>query len=671
MQNPLCRPNTRPHFITFTPSSDYSIVPSTLKPERWQLLLKRYPDSQFSEIIAGIAKYGAQVGYEGPIVRIRGRNHPSVLHIPSEISQNIAAEVSAARVKQIQHGDLPHFYYISPLGAVQKKTNGLPTGWRRIHDLSYPNGKSVNDGIAEQYGTLVYQTIDDAIQLIGKHGHRAILRKRDLKDAFRMVPVSPLDYWLFIFEWNGKLYIDLFLPFGLRTAPFIFNLFSEGLHWISNWVFGRDLVHYLDDFLFVNDPDPEFFGTLTSYLGFTENVKKRKDGWVVDFTGIELDSDRMEARLPKDKHNRAIMGVQKLLTSGSVTHRTLENLLGFLSFCAKVIPLGRPFLRNLFNLLKRLSHLHSHAIRCLSTAAKRDLLWWMTLLPHWSGILMINPTRSQIIIHTDASGVKGIGGWWDKHHAFSTRLAKRHRTKLIDWKEAYAVLFAFAKWGECWKGHAVLVMCDNTVVVNAINSKSVRGESIDPLQLILLTTALYDIEVSCQWLSSKDNWIADALSCFDIKKIADIFPQFSLAKNLYSHPYRMSGKPMSELQEKLGTYFGMDLLPIFTKSTVSVKLPMSDLLPNMDLPLPSLFDLKHSLSSLLHQLKKRQRKQQKGILATSAAITSTMASVPTSSLMKESDVSSGVPVVCMGKNQSAKGWRSQRKFSKPCSSTSI
>src|SRR2546423_853085 len=495
-------------------------------------------------------------------------------------------------------------HYTSPVGAIQKKTNGKFTGWRRIHGLSYPIGQSVNDGIPEHYGTLVYQSIDDAIQLIGRHGRRAILRKRDLKDTFRKIPVSPFDYWLFIFEWDGKLYIDLFLPFGLRTAPFIFNLFSEALHWISNWVFGRDLVHYLDDFLFVSDPDPEFFGTLTSYLGLSENVNKRKDGWVVDFTGIELDSDLMEDRLPKDKHDRAIAGVQRLLTSGSVTHRTLENLLGFLSFCTKVIPLGRPFLRNLFNLLKRLSHLHPHAIRRLSATATRDLRWWMTLLPRWSGILIINPTRPQVVIHTDASGVKGIGGWWDRNHAFSTRLPRRHRSKLIDWKEAYAVLFAFALWGEHWKGHTVLVMSDNTVVFNAINSKSVRGESIDPLQLILLTAALYDIEISCQWLSSKDNWIADALSRFEIEKIANIFPQFSLANNSYSHPRRTSGKPMSELREKLGTYFGMDSLPILATSTLSAKLPMLDLPPSMDSTPHSLSNSKRSLSLLQQPSKK-------------------------------------------------------------------
>ena len=135
-----------------------------------------------------------------------------------------------------------------------------------------------------------------------------------------MIPISPLDYWLFVFEWKGKLYVDIFLPFGLRTSPFIFNLFSEGLHWILEWLFDRQLVHYLDDFLLIDDPDPEFFSQISSYLGLFEKTSKREDGWVVNFLGIELNSDTMEARLPHDKRERPLVGVQKLLVKGSVSH---------------------------------------------------------------------------------------------------------------------------------------------------------------------------------------------------------------------------------------------------------------------------------------------------------------------------------------------------------------
>jgi hypothetical protein len=141
---PECRPNTTPKFRTFDPSVGNE-VHSTLNPERWELLLQNYPDSEFPNIIAGIARFGARVGYTGPNVRIRSRNHPSAIRIPSDITQNIAREVMAGRVKEIH--SLPHFYYISPLGAVEKRLNSNHMGWRRIHDLSFPHGRSVNDWI--------------------------------------------------------------------------------------------------------------------------------------------------------------------------------------------------------------------------------------------------------------------------------------------------------------------------------------------------------------------------------------------------------------------------------------------------------------------------------------------------------------------------------------------
>lgn len=199
---------------------------------------------------------------------------------------------------------------------------------------------SVNDKIIGVYGSLVYQTLDDAICLIQNNGRHCILRKHDLRDAFRMNPIGPLDYWLFLFEWENRIYVDIFLPFGLRTAPFIFNLFGEDLHWILEWVFS--VVHYLDDFLLIQDPDPELFGILATNLGLSKKFVKRRDGYVVDFTGIELDTHLMEAISSKDKHDRALLGVKRLLRTDIVAHRTLEKLLEFLLF-AKVNPLGPLF----------------------------------------------------------------------------------------------------------------------------------------------------------------------------------------------------------------------------------------------------------------------------------------------------------------------------------------
>jgi hypothetical protein len=524
-----------------------------LLPENWKLLLSQYLDPTFVQNIVGIATFGTRVGYQGPQRQIKSENHASALRIPAELDKNIAEELAAGRIVRISLGDLPAAYICSPLGAVQKKANGVQTGWRRIHDLSFPAGSSVNDGIPKHFGSLSYETLHDAIALIAKYGRFVILRKRDLKDAFRKIPASPYDYWLLLFEWKGRIYVDLCLPFGMSTSPFIFNLFGEGLHWILEHIFNQSLVHYLDNFLFVGGESEKLFSEVCTFLGFEEKKSKAMDGYVLDFTGIELDSDKMEVRLPQDKHNRAMSVVQNRLHRGSTSSKELKSVLGFLSFCARVVPLGRPFLRNLFNLLQSLSHIHANAVRRIPLKARTDLRWWITLLRNWSGKRLIRQSRQIIHVYTDASGTKGIGGWWSSH-AFSSRMPRRHRSKHINWKEAYAILFALAKWGHPWEGCQITFMCDNSSVVNAINKTSIRGDTIDPLQLISLAAALYDIEITSCWLSSEDNWTADSLSRFTLYRLAN----FQLHK-LFALPSRETGKAMSELRRKLHDFFGTDL----------------------------------------------------------------------------------------------------------------
>jgi hypothetical protein len=191
-QNTYPRPNTTPSYPVYTRCPSHLRPESQLVPEHWQLLLAQYPDPSFIDNIAGIATYGARIGYAGPLHQIVSENHASALRIPSEIDQNIASELAASRIAKIH--TLPSSHISSPLGAVPKKANGIQTGWRRIHDLSYPKENSVNDGIPQQFGSLTYQTLDDAIALIAKHRRHTILRKRDLKDAFRRIPVSAYDY---------------------------------------------------------------------------------------------------------------------------------------------------------------------------------------------------------------------------------------------------------------------------------------------------------------------------------------------------------------------------------------------------------------------------------------------------------------------------------------------
>ena len=103
--------------------------------------------------------------------------------------------------------------------------------WRIIHHLSAPTGSSINDFIDANTYTLTYCTVDDAYIIINKLGQGALLSKIDLKNAFRLMPVRQEDWNLLGIHWKRKYYIeDTCLPFGLRSAPFLFNRLADAIH---------------------------------------------------------------------------------------------------------------------------------------------------------------------------------------------------------------------------------------------------------------------------------------------------------------------------------------------------------------------------------------------------------------------------------------------------------
>ena len=107
--------------------------------------------------------------------------------------------------------------HINRFGVISKSHQ--PGKWRLIVDLSYPKGRSVNDGVPKELCSMVYITIDDAIKKINDLGPGSLLAKIDIQGAFRLIPVHPVDRHLLAMEWNGKVLVDTCLPFGLRSAP--------------------------------------------------------------------------------------------------------------------------------------------------------------------------------------------------------------------------------------------------------------------------------------------------------------------------------------------------------------------------------------------------------------------------------------------------------------------
>lgn len=558
--------NTIPRFQVFDDTAPPLLdSPSPLRADAWKAALRDYPDpgpSRLADILASIVNYGALIGYEGPPQtgpqdRILSDNLRSAENAPDLIDQQLQVDLKLGRVvpTPTYEDGTPVFPFISsPVGLVPKSDGGF----RRIHHLSHPVGRSVNDGIHPDHAALIYTAVDGVFDAVRRAGKGAIIAKHDLKDAFRTIAVAPSQYWLLGFFWLGIWYTETCLSFGLRTAPFIFNLFAEAFHWIllssaPAW-WKLQLVHYLDDFIAVlppgSDPAPysRFFERFTQYLGLVNNPSKAASGCIVECLGIEINTTNMTARLPAKKIDKATRLVTETLARGTLTHHEAEQLAGFLGFCSGVIPLGRLYLCRMWAFMR--SHRHPGAHRPLTSGARADLTWWQDVLSKTTGIRLIDdgPRRS-VYCFTDASSV-GLGGFWFeaplgtvdwKRHAsqlpvnqaFSVRrpdadlpvLERQH----INTAEIIALAEVLHRALPDISHTTVELFTDNATAQAAFGSGATRGESnLEALRPILLLAAAHDVNLHVRRVASDDNELADALSRFDRVTIANYCPQWEL-----------------------------------------------------------------------------------------------------------------------------------------------
>lgn len=209
--------------------------------------LQSYPSSDKTDIIQGF-KFGFPLHYTGQRQFRMSKNLKSANKYPEVVRTKIEKELSEGRIGgPFSFLPMPNLR-ISPLGLVPKKNSA---DFRLIHHLSYPEGDSVNDYIDPKLCTVQYTSFDKAVELVQELGKGCLLGKSDIKNAFRLLPVSPSDFEQLGFFFDGKYYFDKCLPFGCSISPATFEKFSRFLEYAvrSRCPVGG-LLHYLDDFFF-------------------------------------------------------------------------------------------------------------------------------------------------------------------------------------------------------------------------------------------------------------------------------------------------------------------------------------------------------------------------------------------------------------------------------------
>ena len=505
-------------------------------------LLVNHPDQKFvCNLTVGLSQ-GFRVGYRGGRFPRIAKNLPSANQHPSLIEGNLLNEVQLGRMAGPFESPPFKNFQIHPLGLVPKKNSQK---WRTIFHLSYPKGTpdSLNANIPIEEFTLQYIRIDDAIALILKHGPGCYMTKTDIESAFRIIPVHPDDWELLGMSWKGHYYFDKALPFGLRSAPYLFNQFSDALEWVvKNHLNIPSIIHILDDFFIAQPPPSSVCATaLCRVLTLFEELnvplapnKTFRPTQVLEFMGITLDSVRMEARLPLDKlcHARSLLASW---ASKQTCHlRDLQSLIGTLQFACRVISPGRPFMQRIINLTRGDSSPKRKLY--LTPEFTKDILMWQFFLEKWNGVSLFLPpfTQSSPEIHlfTDAAGAIGFGAFFDNQWLQGEWLPSHQLNPAsgisITWQELYPIYLACMLWAPLWSNKRICFYCDNQAAVAILSSKSSKIPRIMNLvRLITLQTLQFNFTFTAKHVPGVDNGIADSLSRFQMSRFHTLAPDAS------------------------------------------------------------------------------------------------------------------------------------------------
>ena len=427
--------------------------------------------------------------------------------------------------------------HVNRVGIIPKGHN---TGkWRLITDLSFPPDQSVNDGIDPSLCSLSYITVEQVAEVVAQLGAGTLLIKVDIESAYRLVPVHPHDRPLQAMSWQGQIYIDPMLPFGLRSAPKIFNSLADALCWHLHQSGIANVFHYLDDFILLVPPGlsevaREWLAILhreCSRLGVPLAPHKQVGPVTcLEFLGIEMDTLAGQLRLPQPKLQRLLSMLEEWGDQKCCSRRELESLIGHLNHACKVVRSGRTFLRRMLDLLQTVPNRpHSSKYIRLNGGFRSDLAWWRTFIVRWNGVSYLPPPAylpsRELQITSDASGSWGCGAWHG-HSWFQVRWDERsHHLSIVE-KELIPIIIACVVWGSSWQGHQVRCYCDNQVIVACLRSRTSKQQGImHLLRCLLFIEATRDYHLVPMYISTKANDLADDLSRDHLSMFLSKVPQ--------------------------------------------------------------------------------------------------------------------------------------------------
>ena len=377
----------------------------------------------------------------------------------------------------------------------------------------------MNFNIPQHFKSVEYQTIDDCIDIILRLDS-PFLSKTDIKDAFRLLPLRPEDYYLTGMHWNGLYYFDKCLPMGCASSCQIFERFSDSIQWIMEHKYNIISVKVLDDFLFISPNLVSAQNHLNTFFEVSDaiqlplaDLKTVYPTTTLTFLGIEIDSIDRTLRIPDEKLYKYLHELELLINSNDFSLRDLRSIIGKLQHCCTIIKSGRAFLRRLYNLTMGKNN-PNHILK-ISDSVRADLLIWRNFLLTLNKKVFMNNnafvSADDLNMHTDASSY-GYGATYGSHW-FQGQWPNDWQSLNITILEMYPIYMLIGTFKEKLANSKVQIFCDNEAVVYIINKLTSKNNTVmsivRPLTLMLLKN---NITLIAEHIPGKNNLLCDFLS---------------------------------------------------------------------------------------------------------------------------------------------------------------
>ena len=392
--------------------------------------------------------------------------------------------------------------YLSPVGCVAKKSGG----YRLITDFRKLNSYCQSCSFKQEDIRTVADIIDS----------QDYLTSVDLKDGFYHIRVQDSHQELLSFQFEGRYFSYVSLPFGFALSPYYF---SKVLRPVVTYLrqLGVKLVLYVDDFLLcaklslVVDHTDLLLHTLED-LGLRVNLDKSvlTPAQTIKYLGYDIDTTGTYPviRARKDRVNRIKRQIRTLLHKGGASARVIAKTTGLCVSVAWAVTPGKLFLRHLYRLLSTKSSWDD--VLLLNSHCVDELQWWLQAIDSWNfREIKSHPVDSQLV--TDASHL----GWGARLGKLEAKGDWNYRVSCqsSNYRELLAILLAILAFRDQVTGRHIQILSDNVTALAYLRHKG--GPSTDLTDLAVSVWAVAaesGLTLSFAHIAGQNNQEADLLS---------------------------------------------------------------------------------------------------------------------------------------------------------------